>query len=182
VQARFVSQDRGGARRSIDRHRRGGDAPLAAPRISPRGTRWDIMLRRMNVSDWPHGPLDSSSGGSVIMAYRGMIALALLLWAAGSASGAERLRFWNLTSVTLKELYLAPAGTTQWSANQCKNDKDGTVDHDERLTITGITPGQYDVKLADKKGRVCTVQNVEVASGRPYAFSLSDKDLTNCTK
>lgn len=112
----------------------------------------------------------------------GIIAATLLLCAAGSAFGAERMRFWNLTSVTLKELYLAPAGTTQWSANQCKNDKDGTVDHDERLTITGISPGKYDVKLADQKGRVCTVQNVEVVSGRPYAFSLSDKDLTSCTK
>ena len=48
--------------------------------------------------------------------------------------------------------------------------------------ITGIAPGKYDVKLADTKGRVCTVQNVEVVSGRPYAFSLSDKDLTSCTK
>jgi hypothetical protein len=112
----------------------------------------------------------------------GIVAAILLICAAGSASGAERMRFWNLTSVTLKELYLAPAGTTQWSANQCKNDKDGTVDHDERLTITGIAPGKYDVKLADQKGRVCTVQNVEVVSGRPYAFSLSDKDLTSCTK
>jgi hypothetical protein len=114
--------------------------------------------------------------------HRGIIVLALLLCIAGSANGAERLRFWNLTTVTLKELYLAPAGTTQWSANQCKNDKDGTVDHDERLTITGVSPGKYDVKVADTKGRVCTVQNVEVVSGRPYAFSLSDNDLTSCTK
>jgi hypothetical protein len=114
--------------------------------------------------------------------HRGIIVLALLLCIAGSANGAERLRFWNLTTVTLKELYLAPAGTTQWSVNQCKNDKDGTVDHDERLTITGISPGKYDVKVADTKGRVCTVQNVEVVSGRPYAFSLSDNDLTSCTK
>ena len=116
------------------------------------------------------------------MIYRGIVALAFVVCTAGSAVGAERLRFWNLTSVTLKELYLAPAGTTQWGANQCKNDKDGTVDHDERLTITGVSPGTYDVKLTDKKGRVCTVQNVEVVSGRPYAFSLSDKDLTNCTQ
>jgi hypothetical protein len=116
------------------------------------------------------------------MMFRRIVGLALFLCAAGSAHGAERLRFWNLTNVTLQELYLAPAGTTQWSTNQCKNDKDGTVDHDERLTITGISPGKYDVKLTDKKGRVCTVQNVEVVSGRPYAFSLSDKDLTNCTK
>jgi len=103
-----------------------------------------------------------------------------LTFAAGNA--AERLRFWNLTMVTIQELYLAPTGTTQWSANQCMNDRDGSVDPDERLTITGVTPGRYDVKLKDKKGRSCTVGNVELVAGRPYAFSLSDKDLTNCTK
>jgi hypothetical protein len=103
-----------------------------------------------------------------------------LTFAAGNA--AERLRFWNLTTVTIQELYLAPTGTTQWGANQCMNDRDGSVDPDERLTITGVTPGRYDVKLKDKKGRSCTVGNVELVAGRPYAFSLSDKDLTNCTK
>jgi len=104
----------------------------------------------------------------------------VLTFAAGNA--AERLRFWNLTTVTIQELYLAPTGTTQWSANQCVNDRDGSVDPDERLTITGVTPGRYDVKLKDNKGRTCTVANVELVTGRPYAFSLSDKDLTNCTK
>jgi hypothetical protein len=156
----------------------------AAADPSMRTARSDIVVRHAKAADLPPNARKSRhvSGGNIIMMYRGMIALALLLSAAGTATAAERLRFWNLTGVTLKELYLAPAGTTQWSANQCKNDKDGTVDHDERLTITGISPGKYDVKLADKKGRVCTVQNVEVVSGRPYAFSLSDKDLTNCAK
>jgi hypothetical protein len=101
---------------------------------------------------------------------------------APSVSAAERLRFWNLTTVTIKELYLAPAGTTNWGTNQCKNDSDGAVDPDERLAIKGVDPGHYDVKLADKAGRVCTVPNVEVKSKGPYAFSISDKDLTNCAK
>jgi len=99
----------------------------------------------------------------------------------GESSAADRMRFWNLTTVTIQELYMAPAGTTSWGPNQCKNDRDGTVDADERLTITGITPGRYDVKLKDKKGRVCTVRNVEVVGGKPYAFSIADKDLTNCS-
>ncbi len=102
--------------------------------------------------------------------------------AALSASAAERMRFWNLTTVTIKELYLAPVGTTNWGPNQCKNDNDGTVDADERLTIKGVDPGHYDVKLTDKAGRVCTVSNIEVKSKGPYAFSISDKDLTNCAK
>ena len=107
---------------------------------------------------------------------------AALVLTLATGSAAERMRFWNLTTVTIQELYLAPAGTTQWSGNQCKNDSDGSVDPDERLAITDITPGRYDVKLKDKKGRSCTVANVELVGGRPYAFSLSDKDLTNCTK
>ena len=110
-----------------------------------------------------------------------LITGALLVALAGQAHAAERMRFWNLTTVTISHLYMAPAGTTTWSPDQCKNDKDGTVDADERLTITGIAPGKYDVKLVDKKGRTCTVSNVEVVGGRPYAFSIADKDLTSCT-
>ena len=99
-----------------------------------------------------------------------------------AAVGAERMRFWNTTSVTITELYLAPAGTTQWGPNQCKNDPDGAVDVDERLTLKDVVAGRYDVKLADKKGRVCIVRNVEVKSGKPFAFALDDNDLTDCTK
>jgi hypothetical protein len=114
---------------------------------------------------------------------RRKIILALLISTVGStALAAKDLRFWNLTGVTISELYLAPTGTTSWSSNQCKNDKDGTVDPDERLAIKGITPGRYDVKLTDEHGRTCMVNNVEVKAGGAYAFSISDKQLTHCTK
>ena len=108
----------------------------------------------------------------------GIAACVLVLAVAGAAKAAERMRFWNLTSVTIKELYLAPAGTTQWSANQCKNDPDGTVDHDERLRITGVGPGRYDAKFTDKIGRTCVVRNVELKDGA--VFSIEEKELTDC--
>jgi hypothetical protein len=104
-----------------------------------------------------------------------------LLALAVAADAAERMRFWNTTSFTITELYLAPAGTTQWGPNQCKNDPDGAVDADERLTLKDVVAGRYDVKLADKKGRVCIVRNVEVKSGEPYAFAIVESDLTDCT-
>jgi hypothetical protein len=106
----------------------------------------------------------------------------LLLTVCSAVCAAERLRFWNLTTVTIAELHLAPAGTGTWGPNQCLNDPDKSVDPDERLTITGVEPGRYDLKLTDKKGRMCLVPNVEVKSGRPYAFSISDGDLTDCKK
>jgi hypothetical protein len=73
-----------------------------------------------------------------------------------------------------------PRAFDKWGPNQCENDSEKSVEPDERLTITAIEPGRYDVKLRDKQGRTCIVRTVEILSGRPYAFSISDKDLTGC--
>jgi hypothetical protein len=111
-----------------------------------------------------------------------VIAIFLLISSSSlAATAADRLKFWNLTSSTIKELHLAPVGTTDWGPDQCRNDPDGAVDVDERLTLKNIVPGHYDVKLVDKKGRVCIVRNVEVLGGKPYAFSISERDLTHCS-
>jgi hypothetical protein len=99
-----------------------------------------------------------------------------------AAAAAERLKFWNLTGSTIKELHLAPAGTENWGPDQCRNDPDGAVEADERLTLKDIVPGRYNVKLLDEKGRVCIVRDVEVSGGKPYAFSISEKELTDCGK
>ena len=112
----------------------------------------------------------------VITAFFPLLAICLV------AAAAEHLRFWNLTGFTIKELHLAPAGTTDWGPDQCRNDPDGAVDVDERLTLKDIVPGRYDVKVTDKKGRTCFARNVEVVAGKPYAFSISEKDLTDCSK
>ena len=104
-----------------------------------------------------------------------LAALPSLAWAEGRPT-----RFWNLTRHTISELYLAPAGTTDWGPNQCKNDKDGTVDPDERLRISGIAPGSYDAKFKDVSGRSCLVRNIKVEAGE--IFSIEEKELTSCTK
>jgi hypothetical protein len=111
--------------------------------------------------------------------YRLAFLLALCAMPSAAFAAERPLRFWNLTRHTISEFYLAPAGTTNWGANQCKNDKDGTVDPDERLRISDTPAGVYDVKLADVSGRVCTVRNVKVEAGE--IFSIEEKDLTSCT-
>jgi hypothetical protein len=110
----------------------------------------------------------------------GVACAALVLVVIGSsARAAERgMRFWNLTRHTIAEFQLAPAGTSKWGENQCKNDKDGTVDSDERLRITGIPPGTYDARLKDVSGRVCVVHNIAIKAGD--IFSIEEKDLTDC--
>jgi hypothetical protein len=96
------------------------------------------------------------------------------------AQDRRAIRFWNLTLYTITSFQMSRAGTDNWGPDQCKNDRDGTVDHDERLRITGIEPGRYDVKLADKIGRVCIVRNVEVNDGA--VFSIEERQLTDCRK
>ena len=103
-----------------------------------------------------------------------------LLASAAVAADGKGIRFWNLTSETIVELRMAPTGADAWGANQCANDRDGTVDHDERLRITGIAPGRYDLKVGFKDGRMCTVRNIDVKDGG--IFSIEDKNLTDCAK
>jgi len=108
-----------------------------------------------------------------------LVILALLAAASASFAQSRPTRFWNLTQNTISEFYLAPAGTTLFGPNQCKNDKDGTVDHDERLRITGVEPGMYDAKFTDVKGRTCVVGNLKIETGK--IFSIEESELTSCT-
>ena len=104
--------------------------------------------------------------------------LCVVLSAAALAAGRKAMQFWNLTGETLSDVALAPAGTRDFGANQCANDKDGTVDFDENLAITNVTPGTYDLRLKDVHGRTCYARNVAVKTGE--TFSVRDKDLVDC--
>jgi hypothetical protein len=103
------------------------------------------------------------------------------MWALSTVAGAEQrrsgMRFWNLTLYTLTNLQFSSPGKDEWGSNQCKNDDDGTVDHNERLRIVGLTPGRYDAKLTDKIGRTCIIKDVEVKDG---VFAIEEKQLTKC--
>jgi hypothetical protein len=84
------------------------------------------------------------------------LVLAFLTPTAGPALAAGKpTRFWNLTSSTVTELRLAPAGTEAFGENQCLNDKDNGVEHDERLKLAGVETGLYDAKIGFEDGRVC---------------------------
>lgn len=112
---------------------------------------------------------------------RRFIALTLLGLAAASAPAlAKDMLFWNQTSKEFKGVYLAPTGTTKFGPNQTDNDSDHGVSADERLKITGVAPGRYDVKLVDTTGRTCLVAGVVVRVTGRVAFAIDEKQLTHC--
>ena len=107
-----------------------------------------------------------------------VVALMLIASAAQAQSNKRSgMRFWNLTLYTLTSLQFSLPDRNAWGKNQCENDDDKTVDHDERLRITGLTPGRYDARLVDKTGRTCIVRDVDVKDG---VFSIEEKQLTDC--
>jgi opacity protein-like surface antigen len=105
-----------------------------------------------------------------------------LLAALAASAQAKDMQFWNETSKEFTGVYLAPAGTTQWGPNQTDNDDDHAVSADERLKVTGVAPGRYDVKLVEKSGRICIVRGVEAKATGKVAFSIAERQLTDCTR
>jgi hypothetical protein len=109
---------------------------------------------------------------------RGVVLIAAA--ALSSAAMAKTTQLWNLTANTITSLQLSPTGKDQWGPDQTVNDPDHTVDHDERLKITGAPPGVYDVRFVDKTGRTCIVAGVEIKQGA--IVSIEEKVLKNCSK
>ncbi len=108
-------------------------------------------------------------------------AVIVLVLTLSVVEAAERrgMRFWNLTLHTLTSLQFSASGKNVWGKNQCENDNDKTVDHNERLRITGLAPGRYDAKLIDRSGRICVVKDVDVKDG---IFTIEEKQMTDCER
>ena len=113
-----------------------------------------------------------------VIAFFGTVFCLSVVALAGKAVAASGTRLWNLTSGTIKEFRLAAAGTTNFGKNQCENDKDGTVDHDERLPIIGVVSGRYDAKVVYVSGKTCMARDLDIKEGK--VFQIDDHDLKDC--
>lgn len=109
------------------------------------------------------------------------LALSVLVALPGIASATEKFFAYNeTTSSIFTGVYLAPAGTTQWGANQALNDKDKELEPSERLPLKGVGHGRYDVRLVDAKGKACVERGVNLVG--ETSFIIRDEDLQGCTQ
>ena len=109
----------------------------------------------------------------------GLAAIGVMAFMTCGAALAKDTQFWNLTANTIVAFQLAPTGTSAFGPDQTVNDSDHSVDHDERLKITGVATGAYDVKFTDKTGRTCLVKNVAIKQGA--VFTIAEKALSGCS-
>ena len=105
---------------------------------------------------------------------------AVLLSTSQLVAQGKGIRLWNLTTATISNFQLSPAGKDSWGPNQALNDRDKEVDHDERLRITGVEPGRYDARVGYRDSRQCLVRGIEIKADA--VFSIADKDLKDCNK
>jgi len=111
---------------------------------------------------------------------RRLACLAIITMTCAVARADDGPRFLNRTGQTIVKLQLAAVGSKAWGPDQCKNDDEGEVDHNERMTLLGVKSGRYDIRIGDKSGRVCVAKNVDLKEG--VQFVVRDTDLTECGK
>ncbi len=112
----------------------------------------------------------------------GFFLLAFLYGMAGAdAVAADRFFGYNHTTATdFTGVFLAPEGTVEWGRNQALNDKDHSWEAGERLPITGVARGRFDLKIVDRKGRVCVRHGVDLT--KDTTFDIRDEDLATCER
>jgi hypothetical protein len=103
----------------------------------------------------------------------------VVIFCAPGAMAAGQTKFWNITGDTIVKFELAPAGTSNWGPDQCKNDKDDSVDDDERLQIKDVATGSYDARITYKNGRVCAAKALSIVQGK--IFSIEANQLKDCS-
>ncbi|HXA26565.1 MAG TPA: hypothetical protein VNW90_30115 [Acetobacteraceae bacterium] len=95
-----------------------------------------------------------------------------------SAQGQRFFAYNNTTRTDFTGVCMAPAGTENWGPNQALNDRDKSLDAGERLTLTGVAPGHFSVKLVERSGRTCILQGVDLTKEK--SFDIRDQQISNC--
>jgi hypothetical protein len=106
------------------------------------------------------------------------VVLAVVLAGSRGSAAEQFVGFNETTSTVFAGVYLAPAGSTWWGPNQALNDKDRSWDYGERLKITGLSRGVFDLKLIDRSGRACVKHSIDLTKER--TFEVRDEDLRGC--
>jgi hypothetical protein len=102
-------------------------------------------------------------------------ALVVVPQAAEAQGRRYMLTLQNRSSYDIHRLFMSPSDVENWGPDQL-----GTrvIHSGQSFTLTNITPGEYDIAIADEDGDKCILKAVPIFNDK--SWSLSDQNLLQC--
>jgi hypothetical protein len=88
---------------------------------------------------------------------------------------AATIKIENESSWEIHEIYFAPSSQDDWGDDHLGKQ---VLKTGETLSLTGVTPGKWDVRLVDEDEDECIVTGQKISSSEK--FVIRDKDLLGC--
>lgn len=88
---------------------------------------------------------------------------------------AATIKIENNSSWEIHEIYFAPSSQDDWGDDHLGEQ---VLKPGMNLTLTGVTPGKWDVRLVDEDKDECVVKDQKISTSE--SFSIGDDDLLGC--
>src|SRR5271167_1325809 len=98
-----------------------------------------------------------------------LVALLASALPVAAQSSHYNLRMENDTGVELYHVYVSSIYSDIWGDDQLGQ---GIFHDGSTFTITGISPGRYDLRFVDRGGAACVVRDVPIYGNRYFDLSL----------
>lgn len=94
-----------------------------------------------------------------------------------NAQDSYSLKIKNSSKYAISRLYVASSEDEKWGSDQLRDD---TIDSGGTFTLTGLFPGEYDIRFVDEKGAGCVLKKIGVFKN--IAWELTTDWLEKCQK
>lgn len=81
----------------------------------------------------------------------------------------------NQTSWEIHEIYFAPTSQEDWGEDHLG---DYVLESGMTLSLTGVSPGKWDIRLVDEDEDVCVLESVHIKNSETWV--VTDEDLLGC--
>lgn len=81
----------------------------------------------------------------------------------------------NQSSWEIHEIYFSPSDEDDWGEDHLG---DHVLESGMTLSLTGVSPGEWDIRLVDEDADVCVLQGVTVSASETWL--IEDDDLLDC--
>ena len=88
---------------------------------------------------------------------------------------ANKVVFVNQSSWDITHIYFSPSNAKKWGKDHLKNE---ILEQGDSLTLTGVSKGQWDVRVIDEDGDECILSDITINANDKWV--IEDEDLLAC--